>query len=363
MLAADALSCRRVRAGLGPAWAQGLRVSLPASAWEGLEHRHGDRIAVEAVESLRLRAAFTESPPLSSRLPVSYRRVPGWARSLLAGALGRAQRFRESNWAHFPAWPLDLSADFLADALGMPASPFAQGPTPVILSHDLDSPEGLANLVRDFLDVEEQAGARSTSYVVPCAWPLDHGLLRAARERGHEIGIHGYDHSNRTPFAAPEERARRLNAARDLIDRYGVLGYRAPSLLRTRALIRGLRELYRYDSSIPTSGGLFPVPNNGCASARPFRFDGLRELPVTLPRDGSLLFLGHRPREIARLWRECADTISRSGGVVVLLTHCEARFSGNPEMLAVYRDFLDQVRSSARFAFSTPSEVLGLRIS
>jgi peptidoglycan/xylan/chitin deacetylase (PgdA/CDA1 family) len=58
--------------------------------------------------------------------------------------------------------------------------------------------------VRDFLDIEETAGARSTSFVVPCAWPLDHGLLQQLHDRGHEIGVHGYDHANRTPFAAPE---------------------------------------------------------------------------------------------------------------------------------------------------------------
>lgn len=360
MQAAEALSCRRVAAGPGPAWAQGLRVSLPESVWAGLERGEPARIDAEAVHRLRLCAAYTDVAPVSSRMPVSYQKVPAWARSMIAGLFGRWQRRREGDWARFPVWPLDLSADFLADALAPHASPFTQGPTPVILSHDLDSPEGLRNLVTDFLGVEEQAGARSVNFVVPCAWPLEHGLLEEARSRGHEIGVHGYDHGNRTPFAGAEERARRLNAARAFIDRYGVAGYRAPSLLRTRALIEGLRELYRYDSSIPTSGGLFPVPNNGCASARPFKLDGIRELPVSLPRDGSLLFLGYRPSEIVRLWIECAETISRSGGVVVLLTHCEARFSGGRELFAAYCDFLGYVRSSERFAFSTPLDAMGL---
>jgi peptidoglycan/xylan/chitin deacetylase (PgdA/CDA1 family) len=332
---------------------------LPESVWARLERGDSARIDAAAVDRLRLCAAYTDVAPVSSRLPVSYQYVPAWARSLLAGLFGRWQRRREGDWARFPVWPLDLSADFLADALTPQRSSIAQGPTPVILSHDLDSPEGLRNLVTDFLEVEEQAGARSVNFVVPCAWPLDHGLLAEVRGRGHEIGVHGYDHSNRTPFAGAEERARRLNAARDFIDRYGVAGYRAPSLLRTRALIEGLRELYRYDSSIPTSGGLFPVPNNGCASARPFELEGMPELPVSLPRDGSLLFLGYRTSEIVRLWIECAETISRSGGVVVLLTHCEARFSGSRELFAAYREFLDFIRSSPRFAFSTPSEVLG----
>ena len=359
MQAAEALSCRPAAAEPGPAWARGLRVSLPESVWAGLEQRETAGIDADAVRRLRARCAYTDAAPLSSRLPLSYQYIPAWARSLLAGWFGRWQRSREASWARFPVWPLDLSADFLADALAPSGSPSRQVPTPVILSHDLDSPQGLRNLVADFLDAEEQACARSVNFVVPCAWPLDHGLLEELRRRGHEIGVHGYDHSNRTPFADADERTRRLNAARAVIDRYQVTGYRAPSLLRTRALIQGLRGLYRYDSSVPTSGGLFPVPNNGCASARPFLLDGMPELPVSLPRDGSLLFLGYRPREIAQLWIECAETISRSGGVVVLLTHCEARFSGGPGMLAAYREFLDHVRSSHRFSFPTPLEVVG----
>ena len=361
MSTAEALSCRTVAAGTGPEWARGLRVSLPPTAWTALEQGAGPSPAA-LVESLRLRAAFTDTPPLSSRTSISYQRIPEWLRSLLARIIGGINRRREAAWAKFPVWPLDLSADFLADAAGLPPARFAGQPTPVIVSHDLDSPEGLRQLVEFFLPMEEQAGAKSTNFVVPCAWPLDHGLLREAAGRGHEIGVHGFDHSNRTPFASREEIARRLESARELIDRYGIVGYRAPSLLRTRALIDGLRTLYRYDSSIPTSGGLFPVPNNGCASARPFQLNGIWELPVSLPRDGSLLFLGYTPAEIARIWIECAETISRSGGVVVLLTHCENRFCGSPAMRAVYRDFLDYVRSSPRFAFSNPSAVLDLRV-
>ncbi len=188
---------------------------------------------------------------------------------------------------------------------------------------------------------------------MPCDWPIDHGLLGEVRARGHEVGVHGYDHSNLTPFCDAQRRRERLAAAADLIARYDVIGYRAPSLVRTRALLEDLRAHYRYDSSVPTSGGRFPVPNNGCASARPFRIGGLLELPLTLPRDGSLRFLGHGPDAILALWKECADRIRRSRGVVSLLTHCEARFSGNPAMLDAYRRFLEHLAEDDRFRFVT----------
>jgi peptidoglycan/xylan/chitin deacetylase (PgdA/CDA1 family) len=289
---------------------------------------------------------------------VSYQYAPGWMRAIVGSSLGRWNRSRSARWAEFPSWPLDLSADFIADMTetAPPGAPGAK--TPVLLTHDIDSPEGLVRLVSDFLPLEEQLGARSTSYVVPCAWPIDYGLTDAVVSRGHDLGVHGYDHSNRTAFADATERTRRLDGASAFAERYRIVGYRAPSLLRTRALLRDLGRRYRYDSSIPTSGGLFPVPNNGCASARPFVTENTTELPLSMPRDGSLRFLGYAANEIAALWIACADAIANARGVVVMLTHCERRFSGNAPMLAAYRTFLEYVAGSDRFAFSVPLRVV-----
>jgi len=355
----------------GVSWAEGLRFKLPRALLERIGWLSGlkgngdlaipvgpaDVTAADA-EQLRDFAAFTESPPATARLPVSYQRIPAWVRAAAASFIGRRQRHRVDSWAAFPGWPLDLSADLLGDLAGAPRIDYG-GRTPVILTHDIDSAEGLRNLVELFLPIEESAGARSTNYVVPCAYALDHGLLSAVKRRDHHIGVHGYDHSNRTPFAGDDERRKRLDGARPFSQRYGAAGYRAPSLLRTRALIRDLASRYRHDSSIPTSGGLFPVPNNGCASARPFVMEGIVEIPLTLPRDGSLRFLGYSPRDIATLWIESADTIARSGGIVVLLTHCEARFSGAPVMLDAYAQFVEHIRdASTRFAFHAPDDLL-----
>lgn len=357
-------------------WSEGMSFRLPTAALVeadllGRLDRDGTLVingpprpcAAQHVQDLRLRAAFTNQRPASSRLPISYHRIPAWVRSAYASALGRWKRSSADRWAAFPQWPLDLSADFLADLASHRLTPRRTGPTPVLLSHDLDSAEGLTNLVRWFLDLEESVGARSTNYVVPCAFPLDHGLLEEVQARGHEVGVHGYDHSNTTAFANPAERRRRLEAAGPLRQRYGAAGYRAPSLLRTPGLLGDLAALYHYDSSIPTSGGLFPIPNNGCASARPFVVAGIAEVPLSMPRDGSLRFLGYSPGQIVELWVDCARRIARSGGVVVILTHCERQFSGNPPMLAAYRRFLEFVAGSDQFAWSTPAEVLAMGVT
>ena len=310
----------------------------------------------KTADELRLRAAFTPAPPISARMPVSYQTVPAPARRMIAGVIGRVQRMRQESWSSYPGWPIDLSADLAADLANQPSIRFQR--TPLLLSHDIDSLEGLHNLARMFLPIEERVAARSANYIVPCAWPLDHAILADIEQRGHEIGVHGYNHANRTPFVAAAERQERLASGYALSKRYKIAGYRAPSLLRTKELLTDLGRFYRYDSSIPTSGGAFPVPNNGCASARPWQLGSLWEIPLSMPRDGSLKFLGHSPNKIGQIWRHCAEIISRSGGIACLLTHCESGFSGNVPMLHVYREFLESIANDSRFEFVRPVDLL-----
>jgi peptidoglycan/xylan/chitin deacetylase (PgdA/CDA1 family) len=350
-------------------WAEGALLSVP-HAWlrergflEELDAngrcavpRDLPALAPEEANRVRLRAAYTERRPIQLRLRPWFRMFPTSLRNHVAFRLGRWQRRRIRHWASFPRWPLDLSADFFADLVTGASSPFSKGPTPVVLTHDIDTLEGLRNLQRWFLGLEESVAACSTSFIVPHRWPIDDGLLRDVVD--HEIGIHGFDHSNRTPFLSEEKQRSRLAGATDLVERYGIRGYRSPSLLRTRSLMKSLGLFYEYDSSIPTAGGVFSVQGTGCGSARPFVVEGVAELPVTLPRDASLRFLGYNPTEILRIWQLCAEYISRSGGVIVLLTHCEARFSGNAAMFEAYRRFVDYVANSEHMSFSTPGEVI-----
>lgn len=351
-------------------WAVGREVAVPASLLasltgssdvRGLDLRRVQAPSLNGLAAdLRLRAAFTEGAPHSRQIPFSYHRVPPTVRWYIARQIGKRLRNREWEWARFPGWPLDLSADFVADwTSGDRAAPPSH-PAPVVVTHDVDSAEGLRNLVDRFLPLEEAAGARSTNYVVPCAWPLDHGLLREVVVRGHEIGVHGYDHSNRTPFLDRETRRRRLSEGRAPLEAYSPAGYRAPSLVRTAGLIEDLADYFAYDSSIPTSGGPFPAFNNGCATARPFTIGRTLEIPISMRRDGTALFLGYSAAEIGPMWIQDAEDLAAARGVVVLLTHCEKRFSGSPAMLGTYRQFLEFVERSPRFEWSTASRVAAL---
>ena len=366
-MAADDL--RRVRITGVPArrleWAVGREVSLPVSLLESLsippraseaDFSHAAPPQLNGlVNDLRGRAAFTDALPHSARMPFSYQYVPPAVRSYVARQIGRRLRTRVNEWARFPGWPLDLSADFVADLMSR-EDPHPST-APVLLTHDIDSADGLRRLVDSFLPLEEQVGARSTSYVVPCAWTLDHRLLREVVARGHEIGVHGYDHSNRTPFLRRDERRRRLAEGRRALEAYAPGGYRAPSLVRTAGLIEDVADYFVYDSSIPTSGGPFPTANNGCATARPFRLGRTLEIPISLRRDGMAQFLGFSPAEISRMWMQDASDVASARGVAVLLTHCERRFSGNPPMLKAYRQFLEFVAQSPQFEWSLAGRV------
>ena len=177
-----------------------------------------------------------------------------------------------------------------------------------------------------FLPIEEKVGAVSSNYIVPCAWTIDHALLAEVRDRGHEIGIHGYDHSNRTPFATPDEMLRRLSAARPLIERYGIIGYRAPSLLRTVALVEAIGGMYRYDSSILTSEGCCLGPQQWLchrSAVTGLKAGRCQRSPRHCRAMAACVSSGMTLQEIAAVWRACAERIAASGGIVSLLTHCE----------------------------------------
>lgn len=312
------------------------------------------------ITSLREYGLYTSTPPASSLMPFSYQRVPQGIRWITASLLTRFNYWRMKGQSFFPRWPLDLSADALEDFTSCfdskPLSRQNHSKTTVVLTHDIDNPESLKNMPR-FLAIEESFGFRSTNFIVPMGWPLDCEIIERAVSNDHEIGLHGYNHDNCTPFLPYDAIERRFEECLPFIERYRVKGYRAPSLLRTQNLFRCLKRYGLYDASVPTVGGQYSLKPNGCASARPFYHQEVWELPLSLPTDASLLFLGFKPDHILRLWIDTTQAIGKSGGTVVLLTHCEAVYSGNPQMLKVYAEFLTFLKSSGLFDVRTAQEV------
>ncbi len=166
--------------------------------------------------------------------------------------------------------------------------------------------------------------------------------------RGHEIGVHGYDHSNRTPFADAGERGRsaRCGAAvwrspwRDRLSG-AVVAAHAGAAARSRAAL-SLRQQHP-DRRRPVSNSEQRLRDGSAVCDRRHH----RTADVAATRWDAAVSRATGPTKSF----DCGSSAPRSspghGGVVVLLTHCERRFSGNPPLLGAYRRFLEYVQRTA----------------
>jgi len=308
----------------------------------------------QALDWVLLERYLAPRPPLQARLPFHHHLVPARLRLMIARVTTAWARRRPPA---FPAWPVEPAVEALRYVLARAAAlSGAGGETPglgrsarpmVVLTHDIDTAAG-GGPALEMAGMEEEAGFRSTWFVVPCRGGVL-SRLRPCLDRlyaaGHEIGVHGFDHGNRTPFLPPADLGRRLDCARAALADYCPRGYRSPGLVRTPALYEQLEGRFDYDSSVPDTE-LYTAAGrgNGCGSTIPFRRGSLLVLPVTLPLDALLIHYGFGPREISALWAEKLAWLGRVGGIGVCVTHAEPHYGGRRGMLRWYREFLAGLR-------------------
>jgi peptidoglycan/xylan/chitin deacetylase (PgdA/CDA1 family) len=292
---------------------------------------------------------------------VSYRIAPAWLRRRVRD-LAVARR-RRTMGAGFPAWPVEpsvevLRAVYVAARRALGATPQALWPDgrryAIVLTHDVDDPTAL-EVARALAADEREHGLRSAWYVVGADGAPDLDGLDALHAAGHEIGLHDAHHDNRGPFLRSDALADRLDACAPLVERYGMRGYRSPSMLRTPALYGALAGRFAYDSSIPDTG-LLPA-RNGCATVLPLECHGVPVLPLTLPSDGQLLSLGLDAEAIAQHWIAKAEWVRGAGGVAMLLTHPEPGFAAEPAVREGYRRFLAWAAAQDDAWHALPHEV------
>jgi peptidoglycan/xylan/chitin deacetylase (PgdA/CDA1 family) len=340
----------------------GAEVALAARRADGSVALAFDPDAV--IAQLSSEVALTPRPPLSARLPFHYHRVPRRIRRGVRDALVLLRK-RGDGRERFPSWPVEPSIEVLRavylrarqelDPALRPLSPWPGDKRfAIVLTHDIDSAEG-QRVALELAAAERDYGLRSASYLVGRDWPLNHDALGSLLADGHELGLHDAHHDNRGAFMATELIGRRLDACRDLIERYDMTGYRSPSMLRTAQLYDALRSRFAYDSSMPDTG-LLPKPN-GCATVFPIEPCGVPMLPLTLPPDGQLVALGLGPSEVAERWIAKAEWVARAGGIAMVLTHPERGFSAEPPMQDAYRRFLAWAASREDAWHALPREV------
>src|SRR4030095_143423 len=232
------------------------------------------------------------------------------------------------------------------------------------------------------LDLLDEKKVNATFFVT--GWRADRcpDLIQEVERRGHEIGVHGYNHLLLTEIT-PEEFDADLQKAFEALDRAGVksnpIGFRAPSFSMVNttkdwALPTLEKYGFRYDSSV------FPVgfhPDYGIANAplSPYKItDRLYEFPMSVleiygrrfPSCGGGYF---RPFPYSYT-RYCMRKVNEQGRAVVFYLHPWELDPGQPcinnlsasQKFRHYRN-LDQTERPLRrlvndFQFTTVREVL-----
>ena len=277
-----------------------------------LEERYGARS--RSARSLTL--YYRLKPVLPRRLQIALRRL--YARRI---------RRRCAAGRVFPRWPIEpILVDQLEAHLHARLQRTAAERVPFvglwpdghrfacILTHDVEGPQGLANVPR-VLEVERRHGMVSSWNLVAEGYPIDFAIVDAIRGAGGEIGVHGLTHEGRL-FEDRATFERQLPGIRHYLRAWGAEGFRSPALHRNADWMPELG--CAYDASFPDTDPFEPQPG-GCCSILPYFLGDVVELPVTLVQDHTLF-------EILReddnsLWHDKATWIARHGGLITVLVH------------------------------------------
>lgn len=287
----------------------------------------------------------------SRKLEAYYALKPLMPRRLQL-ALRRAYAPRQAK-AQFPAWPLESSLVEHRDAQLLEQARAASGGrlafvnwwperkrAAAILTHDVEGPAGVANVMR-VIELERRYGFVSSWNFVAEWYPIPDGLFDEVRAALCEIGLHGILHdgklfSDRATFEANLPKIERY--ARE----WGVAGFRSPATGRNAAWMHELPV--EYDSSFPDTDPFEPQPG-GCCSIMPFFFGDVVELPITLTQDHTVWEILRSPG--IELWEQKTEWLRRNHGLVNIIVHpdyvVEQRYLDRYEAFLAYLAGLDDL--------------------
>jgi len=277
-------------------------------------------------------------------------------------ALQRWHAARRLRAVEFPKWPQDDSLTDLLGALlaecmrvaGVDRVPciglWPRGKTWAwTLTHDVDTGLGYAH-VDALAAVEEKRGLRSCWYFVPERYPLERRQLDAVRERGHEIGVHGLQHSGKL-FSSRAEFERRVGRINAYVREWGVTGFRSPATYRNPFWLPELEV--DHDSSYMDNASCEPQRGGVCA---PFPFmlsERLVELPISLPMDHTLMNILRR--DVVAACSAKTDWVRRQHGLAVALFHPD--YNTTESRRERYGALLDEIGADSAGWGALPHEV------
>jgi glycosyltransferase involved in cell wall biosynthesis len=276
-------------------------------------------------------------------------------------------------------WPINEAAGNPPD--GWPGWPDGKK-FAVVLTHDVEGPEGLAKC-RRLMRLEKELGFHSSFNLIPEG---DYAVSRELRDElsqnGFEIGVHDLHHDGKL-FQTRQDFSKNAREINRYLKEWGAAGFRSGFMLRELNWLQDLN--IQYDASTfdtdpfepqpDGTGTIFPfwVPAVAAGSskfevrrsmfdvnsspsseignrkseignqrfAQPSAFSlqpsrsGYVELPYTLAQD-STLFLVMRERT-PRIWLQKLDWIARRGGMALVNVHPDyLRFPDEPASPRTY---------------------------
>ena len=171
----------------------------------------------------------------------------------------------------------------------------------LVLTHDVETSDGIKR-IPEIAKIEEDLGFRSAWYLVPYKYKIDRGLVQELRDRGHEIGIHGYNHDGRL-FCSEATFRKRLKYINEAIRDYEAVGFRTPMVHRNLNWMQGLDV--DYDASVFDVDPLQAMPG-GVQTVWPFI---VRQVCRTS------LHASARSHDSGHTWRENRSHLARKVGV------------------------------------------------
>ncbi len=220
-----------------------------------------------------------------------------------------------ANWHLSPQFVADLRAAAATEPTAAVLHPWPDGHhMSAVLTHDVETQSGVA-LVDKIASLEEQHGFRSAWNFIPYKYPLDGGLLSDLQQRGHEIGVHGYNHDGRL-FESRRLFDRRVPPINQALENYGSTGFRAPMVHRNLQWLQALN--IDYDASCFDVDPYQAMPG-GIGGVWPCLVGKFVELPYTLPQDHTL-FISLK-QETADIWLEKFNLLRSLSAMALMLTH------------------------------------------
>jgi peptidoglycan/xylan/chitin deacetylase (PgdA/CDA1 family) len=218
----------------------------------------------------------------------------------------------------------------------------------LVLTHDIESAQGLAN-VRRVADLEEELGFRSSFNFVPERYELDHQLIQGLGERGFEVGVHGLNHDGKL-YCSENTFTNRADKINYYLKAFNATGFRSPLMHRNPKWLQALQ--IEYDLSFFDTDPYQPMPG-GCMSIWPFLIGHFIELPYTLTQDCTLSYvLGERT---PRLWLEKLEFIEKYCGMALLNTHPD--YLRDSKVWDLYVAFLSTLVEKGNYWHALPNEV------